>query len=104
MARVRQRCAEIEQSLALIARAGAIRLPEMPQANGDGHGMATLETPRGPATLHLVLKDGAVASAHLTTPFKALAARVPDFVAQLEFADALTAIGSLDLDPWSATQ
>lgn len=67
MARLCQRRAEIEQSLGLIARAGAIMVPEMPRSGGDGHGMATVETPRGPATLHLTLKDGAVASAHLTT-------------------------------------
>ena len=104
LARLRQRCAEITQSLDLIARAGAIGTPEMPQATGDGHGMATLETPRGPATLHLSLKNGAIASAHLTTPFAALASLVPELVEQMELADALTAIGSLDLDPWSASQ
>ena len=104
MARLRQRCAEIEQSLGLISRAGSILVPEMPHAKADGHGMATLETPRGPATLHLTLKGGAVASARLATPFAALAAHVPDLVAQLELADALTAIGSLDLDPWGAGQ
>lgn len=103
MARLRQRCAEVEQCLDLIAKAGSIRLPEMPAAADDGHGMATLETPRGPATLHLTLKGGAVASAHVTTPFAALATHVPALVAQLEFADALTAINSLDLDPWSTT-
>ena len=104
MARLRQHRAEIDQSLDLIAAAGTIAMPKMPRATGDGHGMATLETPRGPATLHLTLKDGAVASAHLTTPFTALAAHVPELVEQMELADALTAIGSLDLDPWSVSQ
>jgi len=104
MARLHQRCAEVAQSLDLIAKAGAIRVPEMPHAAGDGHGMATLETPRGPATLHLTLKGGTVASAHLTTPFAALAAHVPELIKQMELADALTSIGSLDLDPWSASQ
>lgn len=103
-ARLLQRCAEVEQSVRLIAKAGAIMAPEMPEPTGDGHGMATVETPRGPATLHLTLEGGAVASAHLTTPFAALAAHVPNLVAQLELADALAAIGSLDLDPWSAAQ
>ena len=103
MARLHQRRAEIDQSLDLIAAAGVIAMPEMPRATGDGHGMATLETPRGPATLHLTLKGGTVASAHLTTPFAALAAHVPELIKQMELADALTAIGSLDLDPWSAS-
>lgn len=104
MARLDQRCAEIAQCLDLIAKAGAIRLPKMPQHAGEGHGTATVETPRGPASLHLTLTGGTVAAANLTTPFAALAARVPDCVAQMELADALTAIGSLDLDPWSAGQ
>ena len=104
MARLRQRCAEIGQSLDLISAAGATAMPEMPRATGDGHGTATLETPRGPATLHLTLKGGTVASAHLKTPFSDLAAHVPDLIKQMELADALTAIASLDLDPWSATQ
>tara|TARA_R110000787_G_scaffold8695_1_gene29856 strand:- start:23321 stop:25237 length:1917 start_codon:yes stop_codon:yes gene_type:complete len=104
MARLRQRCAEIAQSLDLMAKVGAISVPEMPLATGDGHGMATVETPRGPATLHLTLKDGMVSSARLTTPFAALAAHVPDLIKQMELADALTVIGSLDLDPWSASR
>ncbi|KNG91919.1 hypothetical protein ATO11_20110 [Pseudaestuariivita atlantica] len=104
MARLRQRCAEIAQSLDLIAEAGAIAMPAVPRAKGDGHGMAALETPRGPATLYLTLKGGMVSSTHLTTPFAALAAHVPDVIKQMELADALTVIGSLDLDPWSATQ
>jgi len=45
-----------------------------------------------------------VSSTHLTTPFAALAAHVPDLIKQMELADALTAIASLDLDPWSASQ
>lgn len=100
-ARLSQRLAEIGQSLELIAQAGTIALPTAPQSvPQDGHGMATVETPRGKATLHLNLKDGAVESLHLTTPFAALAAHVGPMTAQMELADALTAIGSLDLDPW----
>lgn len=103
LVRLIQRCAEIEQSLDLIARAGAIAPPALPEVlPQEGHGLATVETPRGPATLHLTVKGGAVDTAHLTTPFAGLAALVPGMVAQMELADALTAIGSLDLDPWGA--
>lgn len=101
LARLHLRCAEIAQSLDLIARAGTIALPSpTPDTAADGHGMATIETPRGPATLHLTLKNGQVETADLTTPFVALAGLVPEMVAQTELADALIAIGSLDLDPW----
>ena len=100
LARLRLRCAAIAQSLDLIARAGTIALPSaVPDATLSGHGMAIVETPRGPATLHLELKDGAVETARLTTPFAALAELVPAMVAQMELADALIAIGSIDLDP-----
>ncbi|MSU89193.1 NADH-quinone oxidoreductase subunit D [Rhodobacteraceae bacterium 2CG4] len=100
-ARLSQRLAEIGQSLDLIARAGAIALPEAPAPlPRDGHGMASLETPRGKATLHLILKDGSAGTVHLTTPFAALAALVEPMTRQMELAEALTAIASLDLDPW----
>ena len=103
LARLRQRCAEIEQSLSLIARAGPAATPTLPADLPEtGHGMATVETPRGPAMLHLMVERGAVKSSLLTTPFDALAAEVPGMVAQMELADALVAIGSLDLDPWGA--
>lgn len=102
LARLRQRCAEIAQSLDLIARAGAVAAPA-PLTVADGQGMATVETPRGPATLRLLAKDGLVETAVLTTPFDALAALVPAMVAQMELADALVAIGTLDLDPWGGT-
>ena len=102
-ARLVQRLAEIDQSLDLIARAGAIALPAPPVPLPiSGHGMATIETPRGPATLHLNLKGGLVETMHLTTPFAALAGLVGPMSAQLELAEALVAIGSLDLDPWGA--
>ena len=62
--------------------------------------MASVETPRGKAELHLNLKDGAVETLHLTTPFAALAAKVEPMTQQMELAEALSAVGSLDLDPW----
>ena len=100
-ARLLQRLAEIGQSLDLIARAGAIALPAAPdKLPTGGHGMAFVETPRGKAALHLNLKGGAVETLHLTTPFAALAALVEPMTQQMELAEALSAVGSLDLDPW----
>ncbi|WP_205961474.1 heavy metal-binding domain-containing protein [Paracoccus endophyticus] len=106
-ARLVQRLAEIDQSLDLIARAGAIAeaahsadlLAELPS---DGHAMARVETPRGPSTLHLTLQGGTIAEARLTTPFARLAAQIGPMTAQMELAEALTAVASLDLDPWGA--
>jgi len=104
-ARLGQRLAEIDQSLDLIARAGTIAgaapsadlLAELPS---DGHAMARVETPRGPTTLHLTLQGGTIAEARLTTPFARLAAQIGPMTAQKELAEALTAVASLDLDPW----
>ena len=102
-ARLSQRLAEIGQSLDLIARAGAIALPGAPTTQPqDGHGLASVETPRGKATLHLNLKGGSVETLHLTTPFAKLAGLVAPMTEQMELAEALSAIGSLDLDPWGA--
>lgn len=104
LARLNQRLDEIAQSLDLIARAGAIELPAPPDIGpASGHGMASIETPRGTATAHLTLKDGRVTEAQITTPFAAHAALIGRITAQSELADALTAIGSLDLDPWEIT-
>lgn len=105
--RLCQRLAEIDQSLDLIARAGAIAEAASAadlQTNlpADGHAMARVETPRGPATLHLTLRGGSIAEARLTTPFSRLAALVGPMVVQMELAEALTAVASLDLDPWGA--
>ena len=100
-ARLSQRLAEIGQGLDLIARAGAIALAAPPAPLPmNGHGMATVETPRGPATLHLNLKDGAIETLHLSTPFAALAELIGPMTEQMELAEALTAVSSLDLDPW----
>jgi Ni,Fe-hydrogenase III large subunit len=101
LARLYQRLDEIAQSLDLIARAGAIAMPE-PGDSGAAtrHGMAEVETPRGLARLHLTLNQGRVETAEITTPFAAQSGLIDAMSAQSELADALTAIGSLDLDPW----
>ena len=100
-ARLHQRCDEISQSLDLIARAGTVEIPRPEDIGGaTGHGMASVETPRGVANCHLMLSDGKVASAQIETAFAAQSGLIDNLTAQSELADALTAIGSLDLDPW----
>jgi Ni,Fe-hydrogenase III large subunit len=100
-ARLHQRLDEIAQSLDLIARAGTIAMPVPGELGAaTGHGMAEVETPRGPARLHLTLNEGRVETAEITTPFAVQSGLIDAMTAQTELADALTAIGSLDLDPW----
>ena len=100
-ARLHQRCDEISQSLDLIARAGAIETPVPGAArSASGSGVAEVETPRGPARLRLTLDAGRIAATEITTPFAALSGLIGHLTVQAELADALTAIGSLDLDPW----
>ena len=101
LARLRQRCAEIGQSLDLIARSDTADAPTLPDRLPEtGHGTARIETPRGAAQLDLEIAGGTVRHARLSLPFGSLAAAVPDMIAQMELADALVAINSLDLDPW----
>ncbi len=100
-ARLQTRLAEIHQSLDLIAVSATIglTLPEVP-AHLSGSGMATVETPRGAASLHLVAHHGEITEAHISTPSRALMDLVPIVTGQAELADALVSIASLDLSPW----
>ena len=105
LARLRQRCDEMAQSLDLIAGAGAIAIPASPDIGAvSGQGTAEIETPRGPARLDLTLKAGRITGVRITTPFAAQIGLIDGLAAQAELADALTAIGSLDLDPWEVAQ
>jgi len=104
LARLTQRCGEILQSLELIARAGAIALPE-PQDIGaaSGAGEAVVETPRGPARLNLTLHKGAVTQAEIETPSALEIALIAPVAEGRELGDALTGIGSLDISPWEVS-
>ncbi|WP_235008517.1 heavy metal-binding domain-containing protein [Candidatus Halocynthiibacter alkanivorans] len=103
MARLTLRCDEIIQSFGLIARAGTLSLPQSSGFDAvSAHGSAVVETPRGAATLSLRLDGGKITEASLVTPSAALLARVGDLTHQMELADALVAVASLDLDPWGA--
>jgi Ni,Fe-hydrogenase III large subunit len=100
-ARLELRLAEIVQSLDLVAAAGTLEPPPAPHsARIAGTGMATVETPRGTATLRVTVREDAVTALDLTTPSTAHLAFVTPVAEGREVADALVGIASLDLSPW----
>lgn len=100
-ARLRVRLGELTQSMDLIRAIGTATLPDPPALTiGSGEGEATVETPRGPATLHIALRDGEITEVHLDTPSDRLVHLVPGMATGRELADALIGIASLDLSPW----
>jgi Ni,Fe-hydrogenase III large subunit len=101
LARLEVRLAEIEQSLDLVAAAGTIGPVENAvRMHAEGDGVASIETPRGGATLRLGVRGGYVHVAALDTPSTAHATLLPAVAEGRELADALVAIASLDLSPW----
>lgn len=101
LARLVLRCDEITQSIDLIAAAGVIGLPRLPNIGRvSGDGVASIETPRGAARLRVKLTDGKVAEADLETPSTLHLALIDALIVQQELGDALVAVGSLDLSPW----
>lgn len=100
-ARLEVRLAEIAQSLALVLAAGAIAVPDRLTSTGAGGvGTATVETPRGAATLRLTVEGGMVRDAVLDTPSIHNATLVKHVAEGREVADALIGVASLDLSPW----
>ncbi len=101
LSRLLVRIAEIQQSLDLVRKAGSVSTPEgLPEGAPTGTGTATVETPRGAATLRVILDEGAVSAVELETPSTAHLGLVEDLVLQQELADALVGVASLDLSPW----
>ncbi|MGM0982089.1 MAG: heavy metal-binding domain-containing protein [Pseudomonadota bacterium] len=100
-ARLRQRLAEISASLDLIVAAGDLGLPPLRDIDSaSGTGEASVETPRGRASLRLTLEKGQVVSLELDTACNHHIGRVANLVEGQELGDALVAVGSLDLSPW----
>lgn len=105
LARLRLRLAEIEQSLGLVENTvhpgigAAFPEASMPKT-ASGPGLASVETPRGAATLSLTLEEGSVVSAELDTPSKTHLRLVEEVTLQREVGDALVGVASLDLSPW----
>ena len=96
------RLAEIAQSQALLDQIGPLPTPppatEAGPATGQGH--ATLETPRGTATLEVEVKDGQVTAFTLHGPSTRHVALANELVREMELGDALKTIASLDISPW----
>jgi Ni,Fe-hydrogenase III large subunit len=99
--RYQVRLAEISQSLDFVSALGVCSVEHTPIAsNLTGSGSATIETPRGMATLHIEVNDGVVRSADVQTPSQNLVKLVPTVAEHAELADALVGIASLDISPW----
>jgi Heavy metal binding domain/Respiratory-chain NADH dehydrogenase, 49 Kd subunit len=101
LARLQTRLAEIEQSLELVRRTGAVSLPEPALVSpSDGNGHATVETSRGAASLGIGLHGGVVTAVELETPSGLHHGLIEAVTKQREVADALLGVASLDLSPW----
>ena len=105
LSRLWVRLAEIEQSLDLVQKVGEMTVPE-PAANGEpsGEGSATVETPRGTATLRLASREGVVDIVELEEPSARHLGLVGALAEQRELADALVGVASLDLSPWGVVR
>lgn len=66
----------------------------------SGEGVATVETPRGAATLRLVAKDGEVEARELLTPSQAHLTHIGGLANDTELATFLVGVASLDISPW----
>lgn len=105
LARLRVRLAEIEDSLRIAHTTGSLDLPASAIGDGvAGTGMATIETPRGLATLRVTLESGEVTALELDTPSARHMTLVGDVAEQQELADALVGVASLDLSPWEVAR
>lgn len=105
--RLRLRLAEIEQSLTLIEGTGQRELgaasPEKGWEDVSGSGTATVETPRGAASLSLTLEEGEIRGAELQIPSGVHLGLIEELTLQQEVGDALVGVASLDLSPWGLT-
>ncbi len=105
LARFQLRLEETKQSLDLVLEAEAIASTDSPiSASSSGTGTATVETPRGTATLHVTLEDGKIVSAELDAPSMRNVRLVEAVTVGKEVADALVGVGSLDLSPWEMSR
>ena len=91
---------ELEQSLDLLLASPADRPPSVVDPSRVGTGQASVETPRGAATLRIQLDGGYVTHAELWSPSQRLAELISPVSEGRELADALLGIASLDLSPW----
>ena len=99
------RLEEMAQSQALLDQLGPLPVPPAADDTGvTGQGSATIETPRGTATLEIEVQAGQVAGFTLHTPSTLHVALANEFVREQELGDALKTIASLDISPWEIDQ
>ncbi len=105
LTRFQLRLEESVQSLDLVLKAGIIT-DTVSLANNisSGTGTATVETPRGSATLNVTLEDGEVTAVELDAPSTRNVRLVEAVTVGKEVADALVGVGSLDLSPWEISR
>lgn len=99
------RLAEIKKSFAMLKEQKIMReVISLPQdlEQLSGKGRATLKTPRGQASLFLELNNGKITNVSFTGPSVKKLALIDPIVKNLEIADALIAVASLDISPWEA--
>jgi Ni,Fe-hydrogenase III large subunit len=96
------RLEEAIQTLDLVRKAGSVSIPalNLDGAYLDGVGAATVETPRGAATLGVTLEAGEVTDLELETPSSKHLELVSPVAEGEELADALVGVASLDISPW----
>lgn len=105
LSRLRLRAAELPQSLRLAHTAlQGVREPgrkiEAARVAGADSGRASVETPRGAATLTLELEGGEVSRASLELPSAASLKLAETLAVGRELGDALAGVVSLDISPW----
>lgn len=107
LSRLLVRLREAERSLELVRRAGSVSVPTpgeaLDEAYPDGVGSATVETPRGAATLRVALREGRVTDLDLETSSARHLRLVGAVTEGKELADALVGVASLDLSPWGVS-
>jgi Ni,Fe-hydrogenase III large subunit len=95
------RLEETEQSLDLVREAGGFSTNVLNLHGApSGVGAATVETPRGAATLRVTLEGGKVAGFELDVPSTKHLELVGLVAEGEELADALVGVTSLDISPW----
>jgi len=101
LARLWTRIDEIGRSLELI-RAASTTPGQQPTSSAVDHGSgeATVETPRGAATLALSVESGIVSELRLDIPSSAHLELIEPIVLGQELGDALIGVASLDVSPW----
>ena len=80
-------------------------MPEQAEVRGLlQEGSATVETPRGAATLRLAPERGALGPIELVEPSPRHLGLAGAVAEQRELADALVGVASLDLSPWGVAR